>query len=132
MGRPSRVRDAIAELIGASERHDWTIEAVVDELRARGVSADYSSAFRGLERLSEDGTIRRVELGDGKARFEAHGAHHEHVRCAACGAVAAVPGCVVADVVPDVERETGFAITGHRLLFSGVCGTCARDPGEPS
>jgi Fe2+ or Zn2+ uptake regulation protein len=129
MGRPSRVRDAIADLIGGSERHDWTIDAVLEELRARGVSADYSSAFRGLERLTDEGAIRRVELGDGKARFEARGAHHEHVRCAECGAVAAVPGCVVEDVVPDIERETGFAITSHRLLFSGVCGACA-DPSE--
>jgi Fe2+ or Zn2+ uptake regulation protein len=126
------VRDAIAELLGSSERHDWTIEAVLEALGARGISADYSSAFRGLERLSEEGAIRRVELGDGKARFEARGAHHEHVRCAACGAVAAVPGCVVEDVVPQVERETGFAITGHRLLFSGVCGACADHTGGRS
>jgi Fe2+ or Zn2+ uptake regulation protein len=126
MGRPSHVRTAIAELVAQSARHDWAIEDVADALRKRGIEADFSSVFRGLERLAEEGAIRRVELGDGKARFEAAGDHHEHIRCDECGAVTAVPGCLVEDVVPAVERETGFALTGHRLLFSGVCARCAR------
>jgi len=125
MARPSHVRSAIAELIAGSARHDWTIDDVATELRARGVEADFSSVFRGLSRLADDGAVQRVELGDGKARFEAARAHHEHVRCERCGAVGEVPGCVVDRVVPAVEAQTGFAVTGHRLLFSGLCAACA-------
>ena len=125
MARPSHVRSAIAELIAASPRHDWTIDDVAAELRACGMDADYSSVFRGLSRLADDGAVQRVELGDGKARFEATRAHHEHVRCERCGAVGEVSGCLVDRVVPAVEAETGFAVTGHRLLFSGLCGACA-------
>jgi Fe2+ or Zn2+ uptake regulation protein len=124
MARPSHVRTAIADLVSTSSRHDWTIEAVADGLREQGVQADFSSVFRGLSRLAQDGVIRRVELGDGKARFEAAGAHHEHVRCEACGAVREIPGCLLEDVAPSIETETGFTITGHRLLFSGLCGPC--------
>ena len=119
------MRDAIAGLVSASHRHDWTIDAVLEGLRERGVAADYSSVFRGLARLAEEGAIRRVDLGDGKARFEAGGAHHEHVRCEECGAVGAIPGCLVEDFTPGVESETGFRITGHQLLFSGLCARCS-------
>jgi Fe2+ or Zn2+ uptake regulation protein len=125
MARPSHVRSAIAELVAGSSRHDWTIDEVAGELGRRGVEADFSSVFRGLARLADEGTVQRVELGDGKARFEAARAHHEHVRCERCGAVGEVPGCVVDQVVPAVEEQTGFAVTGHRLLFSGLCGACA-------
>jgi Fe2+ or Zn2+ uptake regulation protein len=125
MARPSHVRSAIAELIATSPRHDWTIDDVAGELHRRGVEADFSSVFRGLERLADDAVVERVELGDGKARFEAPRQHHEHVRCERCGSVGEVPGCVVEAVVPAVEAQTGFTVTGHRLLFSGVCETCA-------
>ena len=125
MGRPSHVRTAIEEIVESSERHDWTIEDVGDALARRGVNADPSSVFRGLVRLSDEGRITRVELGDGKLRFEASGSHHEHIACDACGGVAAVPGCLVEELIPQVEKQTGFAVRGHRILFSGVCRDCA-------
>ena len=81
--------------------------------------------FRGLVRLGDEGALERVELGDGKLRFEAAGAHHEHVRCERCGSVQAVAGCLAEAVIPEVERQTGFRVTAHRILFSGLCGRCA-------
>ena len=125
MGRPSHVRTAIEEILDGSERHAWSIEDVGAALARDGVRADSSSVFRGLVRLSDEGKISRVELGDGKLRFEASRPHHEHIECESCGDVAAVPGCLVDELVPQVERQTGFAVRAHRLLFSGVCITCA-------
>ncbi|MDX6665616.1 MAG: Fur family transcriptional regulator, ferric uptake regulator [Solirubrobacteraceae bacterium] len=124
MARPSPVRDAVAVLVADSGRHDWSIEDLSAALAGRGVEADFSSVFRALARLEADGAIRRVELGDGKARYEAAGAHHEHVRCDRCGAVGEVPGCVVDEAVPRVQELTGFQVTGHQILFSGVCPGC--------
>lgn len=125
MARPSRVRSAILELLEGSSRHDWTIEAVQTALADRDVPADQSSVFRGLVRLAEEQSIDSVDLGDGKLRFEGRRQHHEHVACDRCGAVGAVPGCLVEEVIPRVERQTGFVVTGHRLLLGGVCGRCA-------
>ena len=125
MARPSPVRDAVAELIAGSERHDWSIEDLVADLGSAGIEANFSTVFRALNRLEDDGEVRRVELGDGKARFEAAGAHHEHVRCDRCGAVGEVPGCIVDDAVPRVQKLTGFRVTGHQILFSGLCPRCS-------
>lgn len=125
MARPSHVRSAIEELLTTSARHDWTIETVGLALKDRGIPADPSSVFRGLVRLRDDGVIDQVDLGDGKLRFEAKGQHHEHVTCETCGSVRAVPGCLVERAIPEIERETGFTISGHRLLFAGRCARCA-------
>ncbi len=78
--------------------------------------------FRALRQLERDGAIARIDLGDGKARFEVSGEHHEHVRCERCGTVEAVPGCLVEESV--VERRTGFAVTGHQVLVAGICPRC--------
>jgi Fur family ferric uptake transcriptional regulator len=128
MGRPSHVRDAVLALIEGSSRHDWSIEDVVEALAADGVAADFSSVYRGLSRLADEGHVSRVELDDGKARFEARRDHHEHVRCERCGSVGAVPGCLIDATVPAIERETGFAITGHRILLTGLCAPCRKVP----
>ena len=125
MARPSPVRDAVADAIAGSGRHDWSIEDLVETLAARGVEGNFSTVFRALARLEEDGAVRRVELGDGKARYEAAGAHHEHVRCDSCGVVAEVPGCIVDDAAPRVQKLTGFRVTAHQVLFSGLCPRCS-------
>ncbi|MBI5106099.1 MAG: transcriptional repressor [Solirubrobacterales bacterium] len=127
MPRPSHVRDAVAALLRESGRHDWAIDEVLAALHGQGVAADYSSVFRALARLEADGAVRRVELGDGKARYEAAGDHHEHVRCDRCGTVGEVPGCAVRAVLPHVAEQTDFVITGHTLVFSGLCPACVEN-----
>jgi Fur family transcriptional regulator, peroxide stress response regulator len=128
IARPSHIRPALAEVLAVEGRHDWTIEELREALARRGVPADFSSVFRALRQLESAGEVLRIDLGDGRARFEPVGEHHEHVRCDLCGAVEPVPGCLVEESV--VERQTGFSITGHRLLFAGICPRCrARSPG---
>jgi len=126
MPRPSHVRNAIQDLILSSSRHDWSGDDVLAALNEQGVPADFSSVCRGLAYLEQAGTIRRVHLGDGKARYEAKREHHEHVRCERCGTVAEVPGCIVVDAHQPVAQATGYAITGHQVLFSGICSDCTR------
>ena len=127
MARPSHVRDAVADLVSESDRHGWTLEDAHSALHSKGVTADPSSVFRALVRLSEQGELERIELGDGRARFERPGNHHEHIVCSKCGEVAEIPGCLIDRAVPEVERRTGFSVTGHNLTFSGRCADC----GEP-
>jgi Fur family ferric uptake transcriptional regulator len=125
MARPSHVRDAVADLVSESDRHGWTLDEAHAALSSKGVAADPSSVFRALVHLSEAGTLERIELGDGRARFERPGSHHEHIVCSGCGEVAEIPGCLIDRAVPEVERRTGFSVTGHNLTFSGRCGDCA-------
>ncbi len=126
MARPPRTRMAVREVVAGGSRHDWSIDELRDALGERGVAADFSTVFRATEALVEAGELRRVELGTPEARFEAAGGHHEHVRCERCGAVVAIEACVVADALPAVSRSTGFALTGHDLVFHGVCPACQK------
>lgn len=124
MPRPSHVRDSVRELMTQGSRHDWSIEDLHAAVVASGRSADFSSVFRAVMRLETEGAIRRVNLGDGRLRFEASGHHHDHIRCESCGAVSPLPECLLESAQPRVEKGTGFAITGHRLVFSGLCPSC--------
>jgi Fe2+ or Zn2+ uptake regulation protein len=105
-------------------RHGWSLDELLGELHSARVSADFSTVFRALGLEPVEGAVRRVDLGDGKARYEANNAHHEHIRCNNCGTVSEVPGCLVQGSTQLVEATTGFSITDHRLVFSGLCPTC--------
>ena len=125
MPRPSPVRDALRELFERPEHRAWSLEELLGEVHGMIGGGDYSTVFRAVGVLEEQGHVSRVDLGDGLARYEASGAHHEHVRCESCGQVAEVPGCVLADAAQAIEASTGFQLRGHSLVFSGVCPDCA-------
>ncbi|MDP9223147.1 MAG: transcriptional repressor, partial [Actinomycetota bacterium] len=76
------------------------------------------------QRLEREGAARKVELGDGKARYEAPGDHHDHVICEDCGAIAAVPRCPVQADTRSIGRRTGYRIRRHDLVFTGQCPEC--------
>jgi Fe2+ or Zn2+ uptake regulation protein len=125
VARPSPVSDQVRTLFAAETRHLWSIDelhaAVVESLGA----ADYSTVFRAVSGMEKDGLIRRIDLGDGKIHFEMSEDHHEHIRCDSCGRVVEVPGCVLDDASASVKSSTGFVVTSHQLLFSGLCPDCA-------
>jgi Fe2+ or Zn2+ uptake regulation protein len=75
--------------------------------------------------MEREGLIDRIDLADGKAHYELRDKHHDHVRCDSCGRVAGVPGCILENATSAVESDTGFMITSHQLLFTGLCQECA-------
>jgi Fe2+ or Zn2+ uptake regulation protein len=125
MPRPSHVRHAVAALLSASDRHGWSIDEVDQALRERGVKADFSSIFRALNHLERQGLLDRVDFMDGKARYEVHQEHHEHVRCTSCHEVAPIPCCILTEAQSALAASTGYLVSGHQVLFEGLCPTCS-------
>ncbi len=125
MPRPSPVTDEVRRLFETGERHAWALDELHQEVVASLGGADFSSVFRATGQLEKEGLVERVDLGDGRARFELRDRHHEHIRCESCGRVAEVPGCVLDDVAAQVQRATGFRVTGHKVVFGGTCRECA-------
>lgn len=120
--RPSPVRDAVLRLI--QREHGVTLDELAQQLRATGTAADFSSVFRAVGHLQRQGLVVRVDFGDGAARYEVGGEHHEHVRCGDCGAVRALPGCLLEDVRGLVESATGYEVLTHAVVLAGRCPDC--------
>jgi Fe2+ or Zn2+ uptake regulation protein len=118
------VTDAVKAILAAEDRHAWGLDELLDVVRRRIPSADFSTVFRAMHALEREGVVDQVDLGDGKARYETRRDHHEHIRCTVCGLVSEVPGCVVEDVVARIQRRTGYVVNGHHVVFAGVCRPC--------
>ena len=128
MPRPSPVTDAVRALVLTDNHHAWSLDELLAAVRADVDSADFSTVFRAVANLERSGMVDRIDVGDGKTRYEARRAHHEHIRCTSCGRVAEVPGCVLDQAVASVQRRTGFRVADHQVVFTGLCPDCRRQP----
>ena len=125
MPRPSPVTDVIRSLFDSGARHSWSLAELHEGARERLGDADYSTVFRAVTAMERDGLVAKIQVGDGKARYELQDEHHEHVRCDSCGRLAEVPGCSLADAEAAVRKTTGFSVTSHQVVFTGICPECA-------
>ena len=124
MPRPSRIAQQILDTMAAGARHAWTLEQLATDLHQRGVAADFSSVYRAVERLLGERRLVRIAIDDGAARFELAGAHHDHVRCVRCAALAAIPCVVDPAGLAAAAASTGYTVTAHSVVLDGVCPAC--------
>ncbi|MCL5447109.1 MAG: transcriptional repressor [Actinobacteria bacterium] len=124
MGRKAVIPDAVIDLMSSEDYHLWTLEELRDGLQAKGISANFSSVFRSMERLTKARAVRKIDVEDGKSRFELSEGHHDHIRCEKCGRLAAVSCGLLDSTLATLQSDTGFIITGHSLIITGRCKDC--------
>jgi len=87
-----------------------------------------ASAFRILDQLEGLGLVRRLDLGDGVARFETvdpGGEHHHHLVCDRCGRVVPFEDEELERSIERVSsRVARFAVTTHDVTLRGACSSC--------
>lgn len=118
------IPERLAGLMSEASHHCWTVEELQQALADRGLESDPSSVFRAVNRLEDQGVVRKVTLGDRRTRYEMDGDHHEHLVCDVCAAVEPVPCAVVEGLSRQVRDSCGFVVSGHRLVLTGTCRAC--------
>ena len=126
MPRPSPVRDRVRDLVLSGSLHAWTIEELLARVRKDVATADYSTVFRAVSYLEDKNLIHRVDLGDGRGRYETADRHHDHVQCERCGRISeSGTRCLLENAAEKVGKATGYKILSHHLVFTGLCPECA-------
>ena len=127
MQRYSQQRERIYEAVRASMEHP-SAQMVYDALRPEMPRLSLGTVYRNLHQMAQEG--RLVELEGPIARFDAVLQPHTHIRCVRCGQVAdlAVPYDPVLD---QKAGGSGWTVSGHDLVFNGLCPVCrAEQPSE--
>lgn len=121
--RMTRQRRIILEELGANRTHP-TASEVYELVRRRLPRISLGTVYRNLELLSEQGLVRKLELGNSQRRFDAVTENHYHVRCVKCGRIEDAPIEPVMTLENAVRGATDYEIIGHRLEFMGLCPAC--------
>lgn len=101
-------------------------------LKARNAAPDLGMAtvYRTLDLFERLGVVRRLDAGQGVARYEFHseseGHYHHHLICLECGCILEFDRDLLERVERAVERESGFQVLDHSLLLFGLCPDCRR------
>lgn len=122
----SAVRDVVLEEFLRAGTH-VSIEQLLERVRARVPETGYSTVYRTLRLLVENGYANARDFGGAHTLFEpadeTH--HHDHVVCLRCGKVQEFEDAEIEKLQEEAARRLGFRITSHRLELYGVCSSCS-------
>jgi Fur family transcriptional regulator, ferric uptake regulator len=125
--RRGGARRAVVDLL---ERQSCCLSAqeIFDGLRKARRPVGIASVYRALDALVDLRLVKRVDAGDGIARYEpapASGEHHHHVVCRDCGKVEAFADPQLERVIDRVSGGLGYSVDEHEVVLIGACADCA-------
>lgn len=123
--RMTTQRAAILAEVQAAEKH-LTAGEIFERVRRKYPTIAYGTVYRTLHLLAEVGLIQEFPFGDQASQFDRRTDRHDHVHCVVCGELVDVdvPIAILARQV--AAEQTGYEISGHQTVFSGVCPECQR------
>lgn len=105
-----------------------TADEVYEAIAREHPTISRATVYRNLNRLSQTGKIRRIEIPGGADRFE-HWCHpHYHIKCEVCGRIFDVDMEYIPHLEKKIRDTHGFQLTGHDILFTGICPQCRKGP----
>ena len=116
-------RRAILAVVRDAEDHP-TADAVFRRVRRRLPRISLGTVYRNLELLAGEGLIQRLDLGEGRMRFDAVLTAHGHVSCVRCGRVEDVRDARIERVLARIGTPAGYEVLGRQLLLTGLCPDC--------
>jgi Fur family ferric uptake transcriptional regulator len=125
--RRGGARAAIVELLG---RQNCCLSAqdIHDRLRSAKRPVGIASVYRALDTLAELRQVKRVDAGDGIARYEPllpDGDHHHHLVCRDCGKVEAFSDPSLEQAIDRAAGSSGYTVDEHEIVLTGACSSCS-------
>lgn len=121
--RNTTQRAEILAAVQAAEGH-LTAGEIFERVRQRDARIAYGTVYRTLHLLAERGVIQELTFADAASRYDLRVERHDHVHCQGCGLLldVDVPEALIARHV--ASEQTGFTISHHHTVFSGLCPAC--------
>ena len=101
-------------------------EEIYLSLKQKGMSISRATVYRTMDILVKNGFARKLELGDGRARYESKvdSPHHDHLVCTCCGKIVEFVDQEVEDLQNEVAKSYHFKLQRHIHHLFGICRKC--------
>lgn len=122
--RPTKARMAVIEALSHSHL-PLSVDDVRNHPTVKKLKADPVTIYRILDIFVVSGLVKRIELGEGKFRYErADREHHHHIICTSCGTMEDVADITETNLEKVVAQKTKYVVLSHSLEFFGLCPNC--------
>lgn len=113
-------RRVIAQVLSASDDHPD-----VEELHHRAAAVDprisIATVYRTVRMFEENGILSRLDLGDGRARYEEMPeSHHDHLIDTRSGKIIEFNDPEIEALQEKIAARLGYRLVDHRLELFGV------------
>jgi Fur family ferric uptake transcriptional regulator len=131
-------REAIVEQFLRTRDH-VSIDDLLGKVRKRHPKVGYATVYRTLKLLVDSGLAVERQFGDGQARYEVVGDHHDHLICMKCSLILEFEDDEIERLQDNIaKRLGGFTVLRHRHELYGLCpkaagevdGRCPREEGK--
>ena len=118
----SKQREAMMNILRNTRSHP-TAQEIYAEMRKTDPKISLGTVYRNLALLTKTGSVMRIDTIHESVHYDAYTDPHYHFICSECKRVYDL------DMEPleldaAVEENFDCTVTGHSLIFYGVCGSC--------
>lgn len=129
----TKQRDTILRYMTEHRDAHVTVNTISDYLSAQGTPVGTATIYRHLEKLVEQGIVRKymIDAGTGACfQFAAPDQacqEHFHLKCERCGKLIHLKCEFIQNLEAHIYADHGFAIDPLRTVFYGVCRECRQN-----
>ncbi len=120
-------REVIVEQFLRTRDH-VSIDELLNKVRKRQPKVGYATVYRTLKLLVDSGLAVERQFGDGQARYEVVGDHHDHLICVKCGLILEFEDDEIERLQDRIAQKLGdFSVLRHRHELYALCPKAAGD-----
>jgi len=123
--RYTHQRQAIWDELSASDEHR-DAEEIYLALYNSGLKVSRATVYRTIDVLVKNNLVRKLDLGDGRARYEnkIDTAHHDHLICVQCGKIEEFMDNVIENRQEVIVENFGYRLIRHIHQLFVICDEC--------
>lgn len=117
-------KEAILHALCSVNSHpdaDW----IFAQVRRQLPSISLGTVYRNLSKFAAEGIIARLTVGGASDHYDGNPEPHYHLICSRCGAISDLDMAYQSTLNLQAEEISAGQITGHSLIFHGICKQCA-------
>ena len=129
-GYNTKQKENLLEYLIKNKQKHTNVQEISAFLSAEGTPVGVATIYRQLDRLVEQGLVRKYSFdGETSACYQyieddEQCRSHFHLKCLSCGRLIHLDCDHLADLTRHIEEEHGFDIDYSQTVFYGVCSDC--------
>lgn len=119
----SKQRQAVLDAVLEADRH-VSADEVFAILKEQDSGIGIATVYRNLNLLTEWGMLSRMKDPEKGYIYENAERRHYHFHCTECNKIVDVPVEYAEELDEMIAEKMGVVVTGHTMVFDGVCAEC--------
>ena len=101
------------EIKDSNEHHD--ADKIYENIKSKNLNVSRATVYRTLDILAKNKFIRKLDVGDGRIRYEAKISkdHHDHMICLETGKIIEFYDEEIERLQDDIAKKLGYEVVRH-------------------